>query len=295
MVSRIGYNQTTNVEERDVGLDFKFPEIYKHIDTIVRGNEIDLSECEFIHPWCLVLICLLLVERHTLPDKKLILPKSKDVLKYLKRAHFGDTLKELEYNDGSDDLDKFAPNEKDNLGIFELKHCINSDDFNARLDRLLKVFGNFGLDENQARLAVALVGELGNNVYDHNLGNWPTDVSGCFITAQNYQSANKRWLEFIIGDPGIGFQGSLRNVRPDLNDDIKAINLGLSGVTGWVNTKRGNGLQFVQKNILEKFFGNLLIHSGDGLVVIEKANKRDQRVNRIQGTLIQIMLYYDRC
>ena len=139
-------------------------------------------------------------------------------------------------------------------------------------------------------MVVAVVGELGNNVFDHNLGNWPTDISGCFIVAQNYPK--DRRLELVIGDPGIGFLGSLKTAYPVLNDDLSAIKMGLSGKTGWVDTKRGNGLIFVQNTTQARFSGNIVIHSGSGLVAVEKDRIEGQKVNKILGTAIQIMLYY---
>jgi len=149
---------------------------------------------------------------------------------------------------------------------------------------------NFGLRENDARLVVALIGELGNNVYDHNLGNWPTDISGCFITAQNYPQ--KKCLEFVIGDPGIGFLGSLKANFPGLSDDISAIKHGLAGNTGRINEDRGNGLKFIQNWTLENFSGNILIHSGKGLVFLDKDKIEGKEAVEIVGTIVQIMLYY---
>ena len=163
---------------------------------------------------------------------------------------------------------------------------------NARLNNFIRMYENFGLDEDQARLVVALIGELGNNVFDHNSGNWPTDIAGCFITAQNYPK--KKCLELVIGDPGIGFLGSLKSNYPDLEEDISAIRLGLSGKTGRINERRGNGLKFIQKWTLDRFDGSMLIHSGNGLVTVDKCGINDRIASKISGTIIQIMLNYIR-
>jgi hypothetical protein len=264
--------------------------IYNHLLKIIRNNTIDLSECTFIHPWALILICLLLVKKHNNNDKEIILPKSSEALFYLRRARLHEILKKLSYNQSADFLEKIFVNEKDNLNIQEIIHCNFRDEFNARLERFGKIFMNFGLRENDARLVVALIGELGNNVYDHNLGNWPTDISGCFITAQNYPQ--KKCLEFVIGDPGIGFLGSLKANFPGLSDDISAIKHGLAGNTGRINEDRGNGLKFIQNWTLENFSGNILIHSGKGLVFLDKDKIEGKEAVEIVGTIVQIMLYY---
>jgi len=264
--------------------------IYNYLPNIINGPIIDLSECGFIHPWALVLITLLLVDRHNNNDKKLIFPNDTDALSYLKRVHFGEVLEKLNYLEESYFLKNIEINEIDNLNLQELTHCSFRDEFNARLERFVKIFINFGLSENQARLVVALIGELGNNVFDHNALNWPTDISGCFLTAQNYPKKN--FIEFAIGDPGIGFLGSLKANYPGLNDDLSAIKQGLAGNTGRINERRGNGLQFVQRWTLTNFRGKVSIHSGEGLVIIDQDGITEFKVNRILGTIVQIMLYY---
>ena len=77
---------------------------------------------------------------------------------------------------------------------------------------------------------MSVVGELGNNVFDHNSGSWPLNISGCIIAAQNY--SKEKSIQFVIGDPGVGFRGSLKSAYPEINNDIEAIKKGLAGNTG---------------------------------------------------------------
>lgn len=271
-------------------MDLNIKTIYKNIEKIVKGQVIDLSEVEFIHPYAVVLIILLLVERHKLSDKKLMLPENKDVLYYLKRLHFCDVLKELGYLEEEKYLKEFDLGEKDNLNIQEIIHSRYRDEFSARLGRFISIFKNFGLAENDARLITGIVGELGNNVFDHNALNWPTDISGCFIAAQNYP--NKKILEFTVGDTGTGFLGSLNARFPDLKNDVEAILWGLAGNTGRINEKRGNGLKTIQSWTINNFRGNIYIHSGNGLVKIDENGIKSEETFKIIGTIVQIMLYY---
>jgi len=44
-------------------MNLDFNNFYKNIDEIVKGSTIDLSGVEFVHPWSMVMICLLLIER----------------------------------------------------------------------------------------------------------------------------------------------------------------------------------------------------------------------------------------
>ncbi len=250
---------------------------------------IDLSAVDFIHPWSVIMVCLLLIERYKKPDKKLLLPKSKDVLSYLKRMHFCDILKELEYNEEFDFLNQINMPESQNLNVQEIQHCRTRDEVDAILGKFLKIFLNFGLSSDDAHRATALVGELGNNAFDHNSFVWPTNITGCFIAAQNYPELKK--IEVVVGDPGVGFLESLRAAFPKLENNIEAIKTGLEGHTGRIGEPRGNGLLMIQSWTKEYFSGKVMIHSGDGLVIVNK-NIESYKVNKILGTLAQFVIYY---
>ena len=154
----------------------------------------------------------------------------------------------------------------------------------------MEMFENFGLNEYDARLATTLVGELGNNTFDHNLGSWPTDISGCIIVAQNYPTKKK--IQIAIGDPGVGFLGSLKAAFPNLETDIEAIKKGLGGNTGRIGELRGNGLKLIQRWTIDNFSGKLTIQSGEGLVIVDENGITEAKRNRILGTLAQLMIYY---
>jgi len=270
-------------------MDLDFNTIYKNIDKIVQGSLIDLSDVDFIRPWSLAMICLLMIEKHKDTNRKLILPKNPNVLGYLKRVHFCDILKELGYSEEYDILNKIDKSESYNLNIQEIIHCKYSDDFNARLGHISLMFRNFGLNNDQANFATNIVAELGNNVFDHNLGNWPTDISGCFIVAQCFPA--EKSIEVAIGDPGIGFWGSLKAKFPSIKDDIEAIKLGLEGHTGRIGENRGNGLKFIQKWTIDDLYGNLMIHSGGGLVTLGNKNGiKEFKVNKVLGTIAQFVI-----
>jgi len=166
------------------------------------------------------------------------------------------------------------------------------DEFNARLEsRIRKIFKNFGMKDADEQKATALVGELGNNVFDHNEGVWSTDVRGAIIIIQNYPEIKK--IEALVADPGIGFFGSLRGIEPDPPlTDIDAIKLGLQGISGRVGERRGNGLLLIQDWTINQFNGIIRIHSGSGLVVVDKNGQKESNVNKILGTLAEFVVLY---
>ncbi|MBI3627828.1 MAG: hypothetical protein HY220_03765 [Candidatus Sungbacteria bacterium] len=253
---------------------------------------IDLSSCTWCDPWIIGLVCLKAIENKSLQNKKIILPDSPDVLAYLKRMHFDSLMTNLGYAEDMRPMSDLLMNELDNPNLHEILHCSFRDDFNARLQsRIRKMFTNFGMNADDEARATAMVGELGNNVFDHNEGLWPTEIRGAIITAQNYPT--KKRIEISVADPGGGFLGSLRLSKPDLKDDIEAIELGLSGITGRMPEKRGNGLLVVQDWTLNKFHGSVRIHSGAGLVVVDKDGKRSRQAKRTLGTIASLVVEYN--
>lgn len=273
-----------------MGMEFSRQNIYANYDKIVHDGTIDISSATFMTPWGLCFLCLSAVERHTLPQKAIILPTSPDVRSYLKRMHFNETLRELEYYPEAKELDSIEVPERQNNDLQELRHCRYIDQFSGRLGHFQEIFERFGLTEDEARRATNVVAELGNNVFDHNLGNWPTEIGGAFIAAQRYP--NLKVIDTVVADPGVGFLGSLKSAYPELQDDVAAIRLALSGKTGRIGEDRGNGLHFVQTWTIKDFGGNLSIHSNSGTVIVDKEGIKSQPAPRILGTIAQFEIYY---
>ncbi len=272
-------------------MDLDFANFYKYKNQIIKGSTIDLSKVKFLYPWSIVMLCLFLIERMDDVNKKLLLPHDTDTKSYLKKMRFEKMLNELGYIDDAKTLDRVLAPTEPNLNIQELVHCFYRDDFNARLGRFLSMFRNFGLNEDDSSKATALVGELGNNVFDHNSGSWPTTVVGCIIAAQHYPDLRK--IEVTVGDPGVGFLGSLKAAFPALQNDIEAIKKGLAGNTGRIGEVRGNGLRLIQQWTIQDFSGKVMIHSGNGLVTVDRKEMKDYTVNRILGTLAQFVIMYN--
>lgn len=189
-------------------------------------------------------------------------------------------------------LSGLSVSEGNSPDMFEIVWSTFRDEFSARLvSRIRRMFQSFGMNEDEEQRATALVGELGNNVYDHNEGSWPTDVGGALIIAQQYPDQKR--IEVVVADPGVGFLGSLKLAKPDLVDDIEAIRLGLQGVTGRVGEKRGNGLKLIQRWTIEDFKGILRIHSGSGLVEVDHTGTKATSVSKTLGTLAELVVFYN--
>jgi len=163
-------------------------------------------------------------------------------------------------------------------------YCYTQDIFRARLDRMA-----FDLERNSATrtltsLIVAVTGEIGNNSFDHNLGNWP-DVPGVFFA----YDMSKRII--VLADRGVGVRATLLRARPALKDDITALSVAFTErVSGRFPEQRGNGLKFVN-NIASKNPIAVSLQSGAAVAEIAKQNgvlKVGLADRYIRGTLTVI-------
>ncbi|MEK7721114.1 MAG: winged helix-turn-helix domain-containing protein [Elusimicrobiota bacterium] len=135
--------------------------------------------------------------------------------------------------------------------------CETRDIFAGRLPRLTST----GLGRDEQSLAIAAVGEIGNNSFDHNLGRW-RDTPGCWYQIQS--TGGRLWI--CIADRGQGILKSLARVDPRITDDQTALATAFERMlSGRAPERRGNGLKYV-KNIIMKERRGLACRSGAGLV-----------------------------
>lgn len=134
------------------------------------------------------------------------------------------------------------------------------DIFQARLSRMLQNLLRSDPREDHVALISAVVGEIGNNCFDHNIGQWK-DVSGCWFQHQ----IENQTVKVIIADRGQGILSSLKRVEPSLNDDQTAIQTAFEKrISGRSPEKRGNGLKFVRAAINNHPSRGLVFLSGKG-------------------------------
>lgn len=131
-------------------------------------------------------------------------------------------------------------------------------------------------------LITAIIGEIGDNAFAHNLGKW-LDVPGILFIHE----PNRR--KVVIADRGIGVLATLRRVKPSLQDDREALVVAFTErLSGRTPENRGNGLKFVRQVIKqEKTFG-LRFQSGTDVLSLHGGSE-DINVDRalipIRGTL----------
>lgn len=164
------------------------------------------------------------------------------------------------------------------------RYCYTQDIFKARLDRMAFELDRDSATKTLASLIVAVAGEIGNNSFDHNFGNWP-DEPGVFFA----YDISKRIV--VLADRGVGIRTTLLRVRPDLKDDIMALSMAFTEyVSGRSPEQRGNGLKFVN-NIATKNPIGISLQSGAAVAEIAKQNgvlKVGLADRHIRGTLTVI-------
>lgn len=163
-------------------------------------------------------------------------------------------------------------------------YCPNSSIFQARLSKFETELMKSDILQNKFSLLTSIVGEIGNNAYDHNLGNWP-DVAGVFFI----YNIHKR--QVAIADRGQGILTTLKKVRPSLESDQEALRVAFTEIiSARAPESRGNGLKFVKKIVAENKY-SLLFKSGRAELRINKKSNGiiiDKAKIPVNGCLVSI-------
>lgn len=153
-------------------------------------------------------------------------------------------------------------------------YCPNISDFKGRLSKLQSALERLTDLKEYFPLIVAVAGEIGNNSFDHNLGNWP-NIPGIFFSFDT----NKR--QIALADRGQGVLRTLKRVRPDIKNDEESLQIAFTErVSGRSAEERGNGLKLVLEVVssrsmeLDFYSGNAeaSIGNNDGKLEISRTD-----------------------
>lgn len=162
-------------------------------------------------------------------------------------------------------------------------YCQTRNVFEARNDKMLDFLIKKGIGENKASLIYAIAGELGNNSFDHNLGNWP-NIMGVFFG----YDCNGENGEITIADRGLGVLETLKEALPNLNNHKDALELAFTKkISSRILENRGNGLKFIRKNVINKNF-YLEFWSGDAKATISQEMKIGLTDSFINGCIANL-------
>ena len=143
--------------------------------------------------------------------------------------------------------------------------CLDGPTFQTRLNHLEIALQKIPELKNDFPLISSVVGEIGNNSFDHNLGSWP-DIRGIFFA----YDLNKK--QIVLADRGQGILTTLKRVRPSLINDSEALLVAFTEkVSGRAPENRGNGLKYVKKvvvDIKKDIALKLYFQSGNAFIIL---------------------------
>lgn len=144
-------------------------------------------------------------------------------------------------------------------------YCKDTSVFQARLTRLRDELSKMkNLKDNYFSI-ISIAGEIGDNSFAHNFGNWP-DIMGIFFA----YDLNKR--KIVLADRGQGILKTLKKVKPELNNHLDALETGFTEViSGRFPESRGNGLKYVKKTVINNEI-KLFFQTGDADLRIKKGD-----------------------
>lgn len=158
-----------------------------------------------------------------------------------------------------------------------LFYCANSSVFLSRITKLQNELAEAAELKNLFPLIIAVGGEIGDNSFAHNIGNWQ-DIPGIFFG----YDINKK--EIVLADRGQGVFTTLKRVKPELKDDIDALRVAFTEIiSGRAPEERGNGLKFVRSVIMNNDI-NLYFKSGNAELKIGKG-EADLKIQKSNGYL----------
>lgn len=140
------------------------------------------------------------------------------------------------------------------------------DIFNARLERFGRELAKIEDIKETFPLIVAIAGEIGNNSFNHNIGNWP-NIPGVFF---GYDLTKRK---IALADRGQGILQTLKRVKTSLKNDNEALKTAFTEfISGRAPEDRGNGLKFVRNVVTENDF-NLFFQSGNAELNLKKGDE----------------------
>ena len=163
-------------------------------------------------------------------------------------------------------------------------YCSDISVFQARLIRLENELSKMKRLGRTFPLISAIVGEIGNNSFDHNLGNWP-DIPGIFF------SYDLKKGEVVLADRGQGVLVTLKKVKPELTNHQDALYSAFTEIiSGRAPEHRGNGLKFVKDVVVNNKI-NLFFQTGNAKLEIQKNDydiKIENSIINFRGSLALI-------
>jgi anti-sigma regulatory factor (Ser/Thr protein kinase) len=265
------------------------------LSDVFNNNVIDLRDINFMDPYGMVGI--LETGRHCSLNrmkKKLLLPDSGDVLRYLERMDF------FRYADRYFQIEPAKPDIQDKYlrslnsdVLLEITPIEKSDDIHFIVDKVKHrahtiLETHLHYNEMAVHGFIVALSEVCQNIIEH------SENSG-FVGIQKYrfQRLDKNVVKIAVMDLGVGFRKSLGK-RFSVMDDCDALEkVLLHGASRFTDEGRGHGLAGVRR-FIKKWNGKFTIRSGTARFSIIPSwgwgKEREKDLFFFPGSQINIML-----
>jgi hypothetical protein len=269
---------------------------FEHVFNDCTGSSvIDLKEITFIDPYGMV--GLLELGEFSLRQgiqKKLVLPRAEDVLKYLERMDFFQFAEKYFILDPliPQMLEKYSRSSDSDV-LLEIIPIEKSDDIHFivgkvkdRAHAILVTHLNY--DEHAINSFIVALSEVCQNIIEH------SEYTGLVgIQKYYFKKLNKNIVKIAVMDIGRGFMKSLSE-RFSLKNDLDAIEKGLlHGASRFADKGRGHGLSAVRR-FVKQWDGKLSIRSGTAKFSIipqwSRGKAKEHKLAFFPGAQIHIML-----
>ncbi|MBI5414635.1 MerR family DNA-binding transcriptional regulator [Candidatus Peregrinibacteria bacterium] len=155
-------------------------------------------------------------------------------------------------------------------------YCPTSDIFQSRLVHMQNALIKTENLSSPFSLIVAIAGEIGNNSFDHNLGNW-RDLPGIFF------GYNLKKGYIVLADRGQGILKTLQRVKPELQTHTEALQVAFTEIiSGRAPESRGIGLKYVRKVVSAQAL-SLILETGDAQVFLQQGDQELSISEKIPG------------
>jgi hypothetical protein len=140
---------------------------------------------------------------------------------------------------------------------------IGSDEFFSKTRDVFAARMQSYILETEKYLEAEIIGEIGNNTFDHNFI-FKKDFPGGVYCNLSYK---KEYV--VLADFGMGVRQSLQSVLPAIESDLEAVEIAFTKrISGRSPEQRGNGLKFVSETIRQNNW-HLYFQSGNGSCLID--------------------------
>ena len=212
---------------------------------------LDFSDCETAYPPPMLAVCAQVAKLHYEGiDFSLVLPKNDKLQKLFRNANWAYFL----------DPRKYEPSTFRGYTLVPATLYSSPEDQYKAVNRIVNAI--LGAIPNIARKDLAALEWAVNELTDNVLVHSQSPVGG-LVQVSTFQRDKKR-VEFIVADAGIGIPNSLRLGHPELTSDSEALDKAIrEGVTRDKDLGQGNGL-FGTYQICSRSKGSFQVESGYG-------------------------------